>query len=436
MSLPAIVSAGSGLLEWTPRLETAGAVLALADPRGQVRMFHFAAGEAPALSLVGADGLPLADGTYTWELRLTPRPGLGRPPAPLVQSGHFAIAEGSLVDPDLTEPIAGRRPPAGSPDLAHTTAADQIVPDDFIVDGKGCIGLGCVNNETFGAEALRLKQSVVRLRFEDTSTAGGFPTRDWQLTANDPGSGGADRFAIEDLTAGTTPLSIRGGAPTNALYVDPQGNLGLGTATPAAQLHVSSSSSGGKALFENTNPTAAPREMFEVRNKGGAAVIFDDTDDPARWANTAFGPNFLFNNQANPGVEYTFGPTGNLTISGNLTAANFPSSSRALKERFVALSPAAILAKVVKMPVSEWSFKDDPEHRRHIGPTVEDFQAAFGLGTSGQSLVVTDVNGVALAAIQGLYGELQEQKRVVEVQRVIIEELRRQIEQLASERPE
>jgi hypothetical protein len=45
------------------------------------------------------------------------------------------------------------------------------------------------------AVELRLKQSVVRLRFEDTSAQAGFPAHDWQLTINDSASGGADRFS-------------------------------------------------------------------------------------------------------------------------------------------------------------------------------------------------------------------------------------------------
>lgn len=117
-----------------------------------------------------------------------------------------------------------------------------MVPDDLIVDGKGCIGLGCVNNEAFFTEALRLEQSVVRLRFEDTSVAAGLPARDWQLTVNDSASGGADRFSLDDLTAGTTPFTVRGGAPSNSLYVDGVGNVGLGTATPAQDLHFASGS--------------------------------------------------------------------------------------------------------------------------------------------------------------------------------------------------
>jgi len=225
----ALLAAGRGMLEWIPLVESDGMALTLAGPKGVVLTYHFPPGEAPALSLFEASGGPIPDGTYTWELRATSSDS-----AHLAQSGYFTISGGSLVAPDLSE-----APPEG---LRVATSPDQMVPDDLIIDGKGCIGLGCVNNEAFGAETLRLKQAVVRLRFEDTSSQAAFPTRDWQLTINDSASGGTDRFSLDDLTAGTTPVTVRGGAPSNSLYLDGSGNIGLGTATPAQDLHVASSS--------------------------------------------------------------------------------------------------------------------------------------------------------------------------------------------------
>ncbi len=38
---------------------------------------------------------------------------------------------------------------------------------------------------------------------------------------------------------------------------------------------------------------------------------------------------------------------------------------------------------------------------RHVGPMAQDFHAAFGLGDSDKSIGMQDIEGVALAAIQG-----------------------------------
>jgi len=506
-------------IEWTPVVEAESFFLAISDPLGRVRTYRFGAGKLPTLSLFDSKGVSLPDGTYTWELRAMRPLGANlerlvesdrRPAHPLVQSGYFSLVSGGLVDSDQAEPSEGRQLSGANTSVGPT---DQIVPDDFIVDGKGCIGLGCNNNETFGPEAMRLKQSVVRLRFEDTSNQAGFPARDWQLVANDAASGGADRFSLDDLTAGTTPMTLRGGAPNNSLFVDGVGNVGLGTATPAQDLHVTSGNTPtvrleqtagtvrtwdvgannasffvkdvtnssavpfrigagaatgsleiagtgfvgldtaspetrlhlrstdptttsfgpSKLLVENASSTNKPRELFELRNNGSVAFIFEDVSVPERWAFQGFSNSFIIDNQNIGGIEYNFGPTGNLVITGNLTAANFPSSSRTLKEDFDEIDPVAVLNRLVSMPVTEWSFRGDPEHKRHIGPTVEDFQATFGLGTHGKSLVITDVGGVALASVQGLHALVEEQRRTIEKQQELIDLLEKRMQRLEAQ---
>src|ERR1700709_1525377 len=78
--------------------------------------------------------------------------------------------------------------------------ADQVIPDDLIVQGSTCVGLDCVNNESFGFDTIRLKENNTRIKFDDTSTLGGFAANDWQLTANDSAVGGLNKFSIENTT--------------------------------------------------------------------------------------------------------------------------------------------------------------------------------------------------------------------------------------------
>jgi L-arabinose isomerase len=82
-------------------------------------------------------------------------------------------------------------------------------------------------------------------------------------------------------------------------------------------------------------------------------------------------------------------------------------SDRNQKERFRAIDAQDVLAKVVALPVTEWSYKAQPEVRR-IGPVAQDFHAAFGIGQDELTIASTDEAGVAFAAIQGLHALVQQ----------------------------
>ena len=64
-----------------------------------------------------------------------------------------------------------------------------------------------------------------------------------------------------------------------------------------------------------------------------------------------------------------------------------------------------MLAKVAALPISTWFIKGYDQ--LHMGPMAQDFRAAFGLGASDKTINSTDVQGVALAAIQGLHAMLK-----------------------------
>jgi len=120
---------------------------------------------------------------------------------------------------------------------ASAVLADQVILDDLIVDGSNCVGQDCVNGENFGFDTLRLKENNLRIKFQDTSNSGSFPSNDWQLTANDSSNGGANKFSIDDIDGGKTPFTVEAATPTNALYMDSSGYVGFGTSTPSVKLH-------------------------------------------------------------------------------------------------------------------------------------------------------------------------------------------------------
>lgn len=367
--------------------------------------------------------------------------------------------------------------------LALPAQADQVILDDLIVSGSACIGFDCVNGENFGFDTLRLKENNLRIKAQDTSTTGSFPSNDWQITFNDASNGGQNKFSIDDIDGDRTPFTIEAGAPSHSLYVEDGGRIGLGTSTPVVQLHqkdgntpalrleqdgssgfspqtwdiagneanffirdVSNGStlpfriepgapsnavyidSTGNIGLSNTNPTAplhitradgtaklfvqelsssiSNRDMLVLENKGRPRIILSNirTDNSAlagEWSISA-GDTFVIQDRSNGDNELVLTGDGNMTIRGALTQ----NSDKTRKMAIVPVDQGDILSKVLDLPLSYWTYKTDAEKGiRHIGPMAQDFYAAFGTGQGPKGISTLDTSGVALAAIQALAHE-------------------------------
>lgn len=125
-----------------------------------------------------------------------------------------------------------------APIAATQNASAQVFTQDVIVQGSLCAGFDCATGESFGFDTIRLKENNLRINFQDTSTSASFPTVDWTLVANDSSNGGANYFSILNVDTGQTPFRVDSGANTNALRVDAQGDVGIGTGTPVVELHI------------------------------------------------------------------------------------------------------------------------------------------------------------------------------------------------------
>jgi trimeric autotransporter adhesin len=75
-------------------------------------------------------------------------------------------------------------------------------------------------------------------------------------------------------------------------------------------------------------------------------------------------------------------------------------SSRLAKEGFEEVDGEEILAGLAGMHIQRWRYLGTDA--AHLGPTAEDFHAAFGLGESSTKIASVDANGVALRAVQAL----------------------------------
>lgn len=102
-------------------------------------------------------------------------------------------------------------------------------------------------------------------------------------------------------------------------------------------------------------------------------------------------------------------------------------SDRNIKEHFAAVDVQEILDKVASLPIATWNYKDQNPAIRHLGPMAQDFAAAFGVGEDNRFINTVDANGVALAAIQGLYQHLQAKDAEISAMRAELNELKQQM---------
>jgi hypothetical protein len=83
-------------------------------------------------------------------------------------------------------------------------------------------------------------------------------------------------------------------------------------------------------------------------------------------------------------------------------------SDRNAKENFADVDGRDVLAHLAAVPVQTWNLKSQNAAIRHIGPMAQDFYAAFNVGEDNIHITTSDADGVALAAVQGLYRMAQE----------------------------
>ena len=165
-----------------------------------------------------------------------------------------------------------------------------------------------------------------------------------------------------------------------------EGNEASGFFSFAAGRRAKASAAGSFVWADSTNldfPPALQANFFAVRATGGVGFTVKVFSDgvPEQFCN--YLPN---------------------------TAGWVCTSDREAKENLVPVDAAAVLDRLTTMPLFYWNFKGAGAEFRNLGPTAQDFQAAFGLSRDDKTIASGHVEGVALAAIQGLNVKLEQRE--------------------------
>jgi Chaperone of endosialidase/YadA head domain repeat (2 copies) len=242
------------------------------------------------------------------------------------------------------------------------------------VTGNGSIALG-MNPAALGDGAIALGTSTRAQGHGSVAISGGV-ARGYQSFAAMYG---------ETATAATHAVAIGSGAQVNGSY-----SVALGFKTSA---------NGNNSTVLGTNAADGGKNgafVWGDASPGITVVAAADNQFVARASRFWFGNSSDVTATLFRFIETS---TGAYLSSGG-TWTN--SSDSAKKTGFRAVDGEDVLAKVAAMPVQTWSYRDEDSTVKHLGPTAQDFKAAFNLGQAETAIATVDADGVSLAAIKAL----------------------------------
>jgi hypothetical protein len=232
-------------------------------PEGFVAVKTFNAGDNPRVSLPGVDGFykyelrfaPVLDDKAKAELAAARRDGTEPTSADptfaeaTTQSGAFTVADGNVV-PEALEP----------------SAKVVLTNGDGVVRNSLCVGFDCPDAPAFGDSTILMMENNTRIKFGDTSNAP-FPNNDWEIEANSATSGGANYLGFNDCgtadndggCADDVVFAVEAGARRSALYVESDGDVGIGTSNPVLDLHIVTGNTPSIRLDQDGSSGFAPQ---------------------------------------------------------------------------------------------------------------------------------------------------------------------------------
>ena len=121
-------------------------------------------------------------------------------------------------------------------------AATVLTGGDGVIRNSLCVGFDCPNNPSFSDSTILMMENNTRIKFGDTNGGQSY------LGFNDCGTASNGGGCATDLV-----FAIEAGARASALYVESDGDVGLGTSNPVTELHMVRGDTPTLRLEQNTS---------------------------------------------------------------------------------------------------------------------------------------------------------------------------------------
>ncbi len=303
------------------------------------------------------------------------------------------------------------------------------ISNALYVNSAGDVGIG-TDAPVVEVHAVDGNTPTVRL---DQNGSSGFTPQIWDIAGNEA------NFFVRDVTnSSKLPFKIKPGAPTSSIFVAADGDIGLGTESPDAALHVRRTNSsvdeylhveGAGTVFTRLESTDGGSVQIRMKTdvENNRRLVAEDNSGTVQ-SQIAMRDAGIIDFFATTGSTFTRLTAG---MSG-LTA----SSSRSLKDNIVPLEIPDILDRIAKVPVTRYNWKkslvgEEVSKQEVIGLIAQDFFPVLEHGKN------TEINGQDVQmslwlGVQSLYERDQDLERKLEERDAKILELESKVLEISS----
>ncbi|HJQ37090.1 MAG TPA: tail fiber domain-containing protein [Thermoanaerobaculia bacterium] len=177
--------------------------------------------------------------------------------------------------------------------------------------------------------------------------------------------------------------------------------------------------SGQASIALGNDATTSNNGCFVFGDRAGGATTVTTSAHNQFRVRASGGTIFYSSSDLSTGVSLAAGGGGWSNLS-----------DFARKENFSELDGEDVLERIRSIPVSSWNYKSQDPSIRHIGPTAQDFFAAFGVGESEKLINTVDIDGVALAAAKALEARTGAQQNEIDALKARNAELEQRLQRL------